>query len=285
VNRERKLLFVGAHPDDETFGVGGTLAKYAAEGVKVYYACATRGEVGEVDPQYMKGFATAGDVRWSELKCAAKIIGLQAVFHLGYRDSGMEGSTDNKHPMALTAAPVEEVAGRIVKLIREIGPQVVITFDPIGGYRHPDHIAVHNATVEAFREAGEQSKYPVYGPPFSPQKLYFHLFPRGLLRLAVRLMPVFGQDPHRFGRNKDIDLASVANVNYPVNASVRLSRRYVQARDSASACHASQMGGGPRRRGPLAMVTRFFGQRDLFMRAYPPPQAGRREKDLFERVT
>ncbi len=75
MSRQKTLLFVGAHPDDETFGVGGTLAHYAATGVKVYYVCATRGEAGVTDPAHMRGYATPGEMRWSELKCAARDSG------------------------------------------------------------------------------------------------------------------------------------------------------------------------------------------------------------------
>src|SRR5262249_46668029 len=147
---ERCLLFIGAHPDDESFGPGGTLAKYALEGARVYYACATRGEVGEASAEHLAGHVSTGDMRWSELTCAAAALHLAGLFHLGYRDSGMPGSPSNTAPGALAAAPVEEATGRVVKVIREVRPQVIFTHDPIGDYRHPDHIAVHNATVRAF---------------------------------------------------------------------------------------------------------------------------------------
>ena len=114
------LLAVLAHPDDETFGMGGTLALYASRGCDVYLVCATRGEVGTMDEDCLDGFDSPGDRRWSELKCAASILGLADVIYLGYRDSGMPGSPDNKHPQALAAAPLEEVTGRVVKVIRDL---------------------------------------------------------------------------------------------------------------------------------------------------------------------
>lgn len=282
---QRTLLYVGAHPDDETFGLGGTLAYYAAAGVKVYCACATRGEAGSISPEHLRGFASPGDLRWAELKCAGEVLGLTDVIYLGYRDSGMPGSVDNKHPQALAAAPVEEVAGRVVKALREFRPQVVITSDPIGGYRHPDHIAIHDATVMAFHAAGDPTQYPEAGPPFQPQKLYFNLFPRRWLRLAVRLLPLTGKDPRHFGRNRDIDLASLAAVDFPVHAAVSLSRRAMEERDRAMACHASQAGSGPPFRRVLKLMRTVFGQRDLYMRAYPPIEKRRRETDLFEGIT
>ena len=279
------LLFAGAHPDDETFGIGGTLAQYAAAGVKVYYVCATRGEAGTVEPQYMKGYTSIGDIRWAELRCAAQVLGLADVIHLGYRDSGMPGSKDNKHPDSLAMAPLDEVAGRIVKIIRELKPNVVITHDAGGGYGHPDHIAIHNATVKAFYSAGDPKQYFDAGPVFKPHKLYFGVRPHGFMKLMVRLVPLFGQNPRRFGRNQDIDLTRMIDVEYPLHAVIRLTKHSIEIRDRAAACHASQ-GGGRFRPGPfrlLRIVERLRGQRDCFMRAYPPPNR-RREKDLFEGI-
>jgi N-acetyl-1-D-myo-inositol-2-amino-2-deoxy-alpha-D-glucopyranoside deacetylase len=89
---QKSILFVGAHPDDETFGIGGVLAQYAADGVKVYYACATRGEAGTVEPMYMEGYSSIGDMRWAELRCAAQALGLAGGINIGYHDSGMAGS-------------------------------------------------------------------------------------------------------------------------------------------------------------------------------------------------
>jgi LmbE family N-acetylglucosaminyl deacetylase len=284
MNESRTLIFVGAHPDDEAFSLGGTLARYAAAGVKVYYICGTHGEVGEVSPEDMQGYASIGDLRSAELECAAKILGLTEVIYLGYRDSGMPGTADNKHPRALATAPLEEVTGRIVEIMRRLRPEVVITFDPIGGYHHPDHVAVHNATVEAFHAANDAAQYPEAGPPFQPQKLYFHVFPRGWLKMMVKLMSLFGRDPHRFGRNKDIDLAGALEWEFPVNAVVRLNKQDVVKRDEAAACHASQLAGGSPRGGIFGLVSRLFGQKDSFMRAYPPVTGRRRESDLFDGV-
>lgn len=279
----RTLVFFGAHPDDETFGLGATLAQYAAAGVKVYYACATRGEAGSTDPENMKGFASMGDLRWHELECAAKELGLAGVVYLGYRDSGMPGTPDNTHPLALAAAPVDQVTGRMVKVIRELKPQVALTFDPIGGYRHPDHVAVHNAAVRAFEAAADPGSYPEAGAPHRAQKLYFPVFSHRALRLMVRLMPLFGRDPRRSGRNKDIDLTAIASIDFPVHAVIRLTKAAMAVRDRASDCHASQLGGRPPPGGLLRLFDTFSGTRDYFMRAYPPP-GKRRERDLFEGV-
>src|SRR4030067_3199036 len=105
----KRLLAVLAHPDDQTCGTGGPLARSARWGGEVHLACATAGEVGEAPPD-LKGFASVGEMRKSELRCAAQTLGLTQVHFLGYRDSGMPGSPDNLHPQALAAAPLEQVA-------------------------------------------------------------------------------------------------------------------------------------------------------------------------------
>ena len=285
MSSKRTLIFVGAHPDDESFGLGGTLAKYAGEGAQVYYACATRGEVGTIAPEFLQGYATPGDCRWDELTCAAKALGLAGVIHLGYRDSGMPGAEDNHHPEALAAAPLAEVTGRVVKVLRELQPQVVITFDPIGGYRHPDHIAIHLATVEAFTAAADPARYPEHGPAYQPQKLYYTVFSRTFLKVAVRVLRLFGRDPRRFGRNGDIDIASLAEVNYPPTAYIAVRGEAARRRDEASACHRSQLDEGTNNRGIFAVLIRLLRNRDAFMRVYPPPAPGApRESDLFANV-
>jgi N-acetyl-1-D-myo-inositol-2-amino-2-deoxy-alpha-D-glucopyranoside deacetylase len=285
MSSERTLLFVGAHPDDESFGLGGTLAHYAGAGVKVYYVCATRGEVGTIAPEYLQGYASPGDCRWDELTCAAQALGLTGVIHLGYRDSGMPGSPDNHHPEALAAAPLEEVTGRVVKVLRELRPQVVITFDPIGGYRHPDHIAIHLATVAAFQAAANPARFPEHGSAYQPQKLYYIVFSRAFLKLVVRVLPFFGRDPRRFGRNADIDIASLVEVDYPPTVYIPVRGEAARRRDTASACHRSQLDEGTNGRGVMGTVARLLQNRDGFMRVYPPLERGQPpERDLFEGV-
>ncbi len=285
MTEKRTLLIITAHPDDETFGCGGTLAKYASSGVDVYCACATKGDVGTFEPENMKGHATVGDMRWSEMECAAKKLGLAGIAHLGYRDSGMAGSADNKNPQAFVNVPVADAATRIVKVIREIKPQVIITSDPIGGYRHPDHIAVHKAALMAFEASGDATQFTKAGPPFKPQKLYYNVFPRTILRLTVFLMPLFGQNPRQLGKNRDIDLKSVASEKFPLHASIYLSKEDRRKRDEAFNCYASQIVNRPQRRGFLEFLQRFTrNDIDGFMRAYPAVTGRLKEHDLFEGI-
>ena len=278
---KKVLLAVVAHPDDESFGIGGTLALYAKAGVEVHLICATKGEAGEVAAQMLEGFSSIGELREHELSCAASELGLTKVHYLGYRDSGMSGSPYNNHPQALVQAPVDEAAKKIALLIRNIKPQVVVTFDPIGGYMHPDHIAVHNACVAAFKIAGDKAVKLEDSLPFKPSKLYFHIFPRGLLKYFVKLMPLFGKDPGKFGKNGDIDLASIMDQDFPTHARINY-RKVADQREKASACHASQ--GGDRQSGYfLTWILRLFSN-ESFMRTVPPPVKGHLERDLFQGI-
>jgi LmbE family N-acetylglucosaminyl deacetylase len=277
----RRLLAVMAHPDDESFGTGGTLAHYAKQGAAVSLICATRGEAGSL-PADMADFK--GDIaalREHELRCASEILGLKDVFFLDYRDSGMPGAGDNQHPDALIAQPQAEVSRKIALLMREIKPQVVITFDPIGGYRHPDHIAVHEATVDAFYLAGNPDTLPGPPPAYQPQKLYYYTFSKRMVKFLLRLMPIFGINPRRFGRNNDIDLLALAEDEFPIHAKISY-REVVSLKEKASACHHSQQ--DPAARGFLRYLDRMVGGKETFMRGYPPAEDGLRESDLFEGV-
>jgi LmbE family N-acetylglucosaminyl deacetylase len=279
---DRRLLAVLAHPDDESFGPGGTLALYASRGVDVHLICATSGEAGEVQPEYLEDFDHVQQLRLDELRCAAAILGLKDLHLLGYRDSGMPGSPDNQHPEALAAAPIHEVAARITTLIRQIRPQVIVTFDPQGGYHHPDHIAVHRATVEAFNAAGDPNRYPDGLPPFRPQKLYYHVFSRRYLRLLVFMLPIFGIDPRRWGRNADIDLVEITSRSFPIHTRLDI-RSVAEIKSKAAACHKSQS--GPPTSGFLSWLTRLTAGQETFMRAHPSAPKGLLERDLFEGIS
>ncbi len=274
------LLSVLAHPDDESFGMGGTLAKYAAKGVEVHLICATRGEAGEVDPEYLDGYSSIADLRVSELNCAVNELGIKPVHLLEYRDSGMTGSPDNDHPQALINAPLEKVAGEIANFIRELKPEVVLTFDPIGGYRHPDHIFIHKAARKAFDLAGDPSFIGSH-PPYQPARLFYHTIPRYFIRFNVRLLKLLGQDPTKFGKNKDIDLTQMAVDDFPVH--VRINYKNVKDKKAAaSSCHASQ-GGQGLTRGLIRWLSWLLGARaeDQFMQAFPEPSPARVKNDLF----
>lgn len=278
---KKTILAVLAHPDDESFGMGGTLAYYSSQGVNVHLVCATRGEAGTVDPEFLEQHADIAALRETELRCAAKTLGLASVTFLGFRDSGMAGSEDNKHPNSLVSAPLELVTEKIVAEIRCLRPQVVLTFDPVGGYHHPDHIVVHNATVNAFHAAGDAKRFPQAGEPFQPDKLYYNALNRRRLRWIVRVMRISGQDPSRVGRNKDIDLTALArDKDTPPHVSINY-RSVEKLKHQADACHASQLDGRFTRFSLMELYWRLMGKRDTFTRAFPVTTDEFRGNDLF----
>jgi LmbE family N-acetylglucosaminyl deacetylase len=279
---ERVLLAIFAHPDDESFGPGGTLAKYAREGVKVWYACGTDGNAGTVDAEMLEGYKSTSQLRAAELCCAAQTLGLAGIDWLAYRDSGMRGAPENDHPDSLFQAPLEKVVGQLVASIRKHRPQVILCDNQYGGYGHPDHIKLHQATMIAFAAAGDAAQFPEHGPAWQPQKLYHPAFGFGLFRWLVRIAPLAGRDPKKFGRNGDIDLTEVLTWELPSHARIDVSQ-YLQIKEAASACHRSQ--GGPMQmtqRLPPAFRRRIF-RYEGFTQAIPAPEPrARKSSDLFE---
>lgn len=158
-----KLMCIVAHPDDESLGMGGVLAKYAAEGIETYLVTATRGERGwQDDPAANPGLAALGKLREAELRAAADILGLKEVNLLGYID----GDLDQADPA--------EAIGKIVAHIRRVRPDVIITFGPDGVYGHPDHVAISQFATAAAVRAAEMNYHDDTGcPPHSVSKLYF----------------------------------------------------------------------------------------------------------------
>jgi LmbE family N-acetylglucosaminyl deacetylase len=139
-----KLAGIFAHPDDETLGTGGTLARYAAEGVEVHVVCATRGERGRYrDGSDHPGPEALGRIREAELRAAARVLGVREVSFLDYWDKDLD------------LADPHEVIGKIVGHLRRIRPQVAVTFAPDGGYGHPDHVAICQFATAAVVAAGD----------------------------------------------------------------------------------------------------------------------------------
>lgn len=199
------LLAVYAHPDDEVFAFGGTLAQLAQRGVRVVLAVATGGEEGEVVNPELRGqvnLAKLPAIRWQEQLCAQRALGIAEIVRLGYRDSGMADSAANRNPRAFVSIPPDEVVGAIVGLIRQQRPQVVITFDETGGYGHPDHITVHGATRRAFQVAGDPDAYPDRGKSWTPLKLYYPVFAQRMIREVRETYRARGL-PFHFGSGLD----------------------------------------------------------------------------------
>ncbi|TKK85445.1 N-acetyl-1-D-myo-inositol-2-amino-2-deoxy-alpha-D-glucopyranoside deacetylase [Herbidospora galbida] len=158
---DRRLLLVHAHPDDETIGTGATMARYAAEGAHVTLVTCTRGEEGEIIPSTLShlGPDDLGAYRERELAAACRALGVDDHRFLGYRDSGMMGAASNDDPRCFWRAPVDEAAERLLQIIDEVRPQVIVTYDENGLYGHPDHIQAHRVAWRAFEQAGTVAKF------------------------------------------------------------------------------------------------------------------------------
>ncbi|MBI9043396.1 MAG: PIG-L family deacetylase [Anaerolineaceae bacterium] len=280
--KQQTMLVVVAHPDDETFGMGGTLAYYANKNVKIHLIVTTNGAAGEVDPQFLEEFNSIAELRAHELHCAANTLGLSSVDYLIYRDSGMSGSDENQHPDSLNMAPLDQVAENVLGYVHKYQPQVIITHDPMGGYGHPDHIKTHHATMKAFQDAREL--YDKNELPYSPpQKIFFNNMPRKAMKFMVRIMPLYGKDPKKYGRNGDIDLAAIVDVDYPIHTIINY-RSVEKIRSAASACHASQ-GGASRDMTFFGHMRRLLNaSKDNFTQVFPSPVNGKVQNDLFANI-
>jgi LmbE family N-acetylglucosaminyl deacetylase len=200
----RVLLGVFAHPDDETFAAG-TFARYADAGVRTVVAIATGGEAGEISDPALATPETLGAVRADELAGSVRAIGIARLVMLGYRDSGMATTPENQHPDSFHQADLDGATRRVVELIRAERPQVVICPDERGDYGHPDHLKAHLATVAAFAAAGDPTRYPDAGTPWTPSKLYYAAFPRSRMEGMRAEMEKLGIEVP-FGRRDRVDV-------------------------------------------------------------------------------
>jgi LmbE family N-acetylglucosaminyl deacetylase len=280
--RQLRLLAVFAHPDDESFSSGGSLAKYATEGVAVALLCATRGEAGQIADPSLATRESLGAVREAELRSACQALGIAAPHFLDYRDSGMAGTPDNEHPACLLRADPVEAIGKIVWWIRRLRPQVVLTSDPQGVYGHPDHIAIHRFTVAAFRAAGESDQYPQHFSrgvePYTPGKLYYTGVPRARFRKMLDWLAAAGV-------TLDMGDIKVEDFGVPdelITTLIDVSP-YMEVKWRAIECHRTQLPPqSPLRRLPPELRREFLS-REFFSRAHPPvPPQDSLETDLFE---
>ncbi|MDT8913098.1 mycothiol conjugate amidase Mca [Amycolatopsis sp. PS_44_ISF1] len=171
----QRLLAVHAHPDDESSKGAATLARYAAEGAEVLVATMTGGERGDVLNPALDRPEVRADLsrrRRAEMDRAREILGVSQEF-LGFVDSGLPANGEALPEGCFAREPTGEAAAALVALIRRFRPQVVVTYDPSGGYPHPDHVKVHEVSVAAFAAAGDPAAYPGSGEPWTPSKLYY----------------------------------------------------------------------------------------------------------------
>ena len=231
-----RMLLVHAHPDDETINNGATMALYAALGADVTLVTCTRGEEGEVlvkDLEHLAAHNTdsLGDHRVEELALAMKALGISDHRFLGegrikYRDSGMMGTEPNNRPDVFWQANFDEATDDLVKVIEEVKPHVLITYDEIGGYGHPDHIQAHRVAMSA----AEKSVWNI-------QKIYWNVMPKSVIQEGIDAMKKIGSD--FFGAESAEDLPFAKDDSF-VHAMVD-GNAYVEQKMDAMRAHATQI--------------------------------------------
>lgn len=223
------VLNIFAHPDDESFLVAGVSAALMERGAHVALVSATRGEVGQISDASNATAETLGEVRERELVAAMNEIGITDVRFLGFRDSGMDGSDDNRHADALANSTTDEVARRIVAIIEVLNPDVLVTFSPEGIYLHPDHVAAHRASVRAVELLEEKASEAV------PQFVYFATTPREWIQL-LRDSPgnPFADEPEERVAQMGVPIEQITHI---IDVSGYLDRK-----QSALRQHRTQFG-------------------------------------------
>ncbi len=244
---ERRLLLVHAHPDDETITTGVTMARYVAEGASVTLLTCTLGEEGEILVPELEQLAAdqadqLGGYRIGELRAAMAALGVSDFRFLGgagrYRDSGMMGTPANEHARAFWNADLDEAVAHAVSVVRDLRPQVLVTYDENGGYGHPDHIQAHRVAMGAVEKAADPTYRPELGEPWDVAKVYWSCVPRSVLQSGIEAMAELGEsffegvssaDDLPFGVSDDVVTAAVDG------------RKFADRKDAAMRAHPTQI--------------------------------------------
>jgi N-acetyl-1-D-myo-inositol-2-amino-2-deoxy-alpha-D-glucopyranoside deacetylase len=244
----RRLLLVHAHPDDETINNGATMARYVAEGASVTLLTCTLGEEGEVLVPELAQLAAdqadqLGGYRIWELREAMAALGVSDIRFLGgpgrYRDSGMIGTPANENPRAFWNADLDEAVAYAVGVVREVRPQVLVTYDENGGYGHPDHIQAHRVAMAAAEAAADPAYAPDLGEAWTVAKVYWCCFPRSVLQQGIDAMAAAG-DTTFFEGVTSADDIPFAVADEDVTAAVDGSR-FAGQKEAAMRAHPTQI--------------------------------------------
>ncbi len=255
-----RIVAAFAHPDDEAFGTAGVLARAVSLGAGVTLVCATRGEVGEIAEGTGATPETLGAVREQELREAARALGIEDVRFLGYRDSGMAGTADNQDPRAFANAPADQVINQLEAILRETLPNVVLTFEPGGGYGHPDHMAISRHTTAAFERVESDL------PPDAC--LYYAAIRRGAIREMVERVRAAGME---IGAFAGLDLEKVGMPDEAITASVDVAP-WLEPKKQALMAHRTQMA----TTGPFAQLPEDWRDRMMSRETFALARGGLR---------
>jgi N-acetyl-1-D-myo-inositol-2-amino-2-deoxy-alpha-D-glucopyranoside deacetylase len=271
VSSSNRLLLVHAHPDDETINNGVTMARYVAEGVQVTLLTCTLGEEGEVLVEDLAQLAPdqadqLGGYRIGELRAAMDALGVSDIRFLGgagrYRDSGMMGTPANDHPRAFWNADLDEATAHAVAVVREVRPQVLITYDENGGYGHPDHIQAHRVAMRAVEAAADPACRPDLGEPWSVSKVYWCCVPRSVLQRGMDALAAAGESAFFEGVTDAADIPFAVpddDVAAAIDGTAHVERKY-----DAMRAHATQITVD----GPFFALSNNLGQEVLGVEYY-----------------
>jgi LmbE family N-acetylglucosaminyl deacetylase len=256
------IMGIFAHPDDEAFGLAGTLARATGRGHPAAIVCATRGEVGQISDPALATPENLGEVRERELRAACAAVGIDDVSFLDYVDG------------QLADASQDEVVGRIVHHLRRFRPAVVVTFAANGGYGHPDHMAIHRDTLAAVEAAADPQWFPEQVDaglaPYRVRKVYYTAFPREQMLAMRDEMRKRGQDFVPGGDAGTIPIEEMGNPEAEITTVVTLDGDEFAAKQRSMYAHATQMAPN----GPLTEATpdqlRQFMGREMLILAPPP---------------
>ena len=230
----RTIVALHAHPDDESSKGAGTIARYSDMGIRCVLVTATGGEAGDIlnaaadTPEVRADLAA---VRRAELHDAAAIIGYDDVIMLGYRDSGMPGSDENRHEDAFVNASFDEILGRLVAIVRSEQPEVIIGYDDHEWYPHPDHLRIHDLSEAVFRAAADPDRFPDAGEPWAAQRLYAPSFSLRRIRTLGREMADRGLESpfDRWIAGVDPDAADPPLTHVDIGAQLERARSALRA--------------------------------------------------------
>jgi N-acetyl-1-D-myo-inositol-2-amino-2-deoxy-alpha-D-glucopyranoside deacetylase len=253
---DKRILLVHAHPDDETIGQGATMAKYVDEGVGVTLVTCTAGEMGEVLVPELEHLAAdrddlLGEHRRGELDDAMKILGVTDYRFLGgfgtYRDSGMKWHddghaipADDVHENAFWHADLTEAADHLVTVIREVRPQVLVTYDQFGNYGHPDHIQAHRVAMYAAQLAAVPSYKKELGEAWEIAKIYWSAMSESRMRASLRAVRAAGDTTFFEGMDPDGEMPFFITPDALLSAVID-GDVYVEKKMDAMRAHATQI--------------------------------------------
>ena len=267
---DRRMLLIHAHPDDEAINNGATMARYVDDGARVTLLTCTLGEEGEVLVPALAQLAAdqadqLGGYRIGELRAAMDELGVTDTRFLGgagrYRDSGMMGTLANQHPRAFWNADLDEAVAHAVAVVREVRPQVVVTYDEYGGYGHPDHIQAHRVAMRAVDAAADPAYRPDLGEPWTTAKVYWCCVPRSVLQRGMDALAALGES--MFEGVTSADDIPFAVDDEQVAAAID-GNKYVESKKAAMRAHATQITVD----GPFFALSNNLGQEVLGVEYY-----------------